>query len=419
MLRGDGHDGRDGEADGGLRRRSVLRAAGTAAAVGTGVGLGSGSAVAASTTVPDDYATVQAAVDNATSDGVDEVVVTEGTYAGTLTVDVPDLTVRTSGPKAATVEGSDEEAGAAVSIAADGVTFEGFAVRNPGNLLGVKIQPGNDGVTVRNSHVSDVGPVGRLGATGIVGGGAHDDLTVEGNLVERVSNEIDEDSNFPTVNGILVDDEGGGSLTNSRIADNEVRDLTSDVASIGIILGIDAEHVTVEGNAVHGLSADPANDSDDSDDSFDYVDTFAQGLNVSRGTTDVSFRRNVVRDVTATYFVGTGLKIDGQADGLTVELNDLLPTVGVENADAEAVSATCNYWGHPKGPREVEENRDADDGPNRQGRSAVVGPADVSSWLVRSVDNGENVENSCVGGDGKGDGNGNGNGNGRGGGPPN
>jgi len=402
----------------------VLRAAGTAAAVGTGVALGSGSAVAASTTVPDDYATVQAAVDNATSDGVDEVVVTEGTYAGTLTVDVPDLTVRTSGPKAATVEGSDDETGAAVSIAADGVTFEGFAVRNPDRLLGIKVQSGYGGVTVRGNHVSDVGPFTRLGTTGILAGGGHSGLSVAGNTVENVSSEFPGDeSGYPTTNGIFLDDTAS-DYEDCEVADNVVRDLSAETAPIGVLLQGSLTDVTVSGNEVTGLTA--ANDRTPAEQEGTKFVTFAQGINVTASsTTDVVVERNVVDDVTAEYFNGEGVKVDSGASGLTLRLNDLLPTVGLGNATGTTVDATCNYWGHPKGPREVSGNLVADDEPNPQGRAAVFGPADTSSWLVRSIENGENVENSCVGGDGKGkeDGNGNGrgngNGNGRGGGPPN
>jgi hypothetical protein len=380
-------------------RRTVLRN-GALTGAGLTLGLGATGSVGAATVLTDDP---QSAIDDA--DPGDTVVVEDGTYAGTLTVDVPDLTVRAENYRGSVVKGGDRTDGPAVSIEADGVTFGGFEVTFPGGLLGIKIQSGYDDCTVRGNFVTDVGPVGRLGATGIIGGGPHDGLAVTGNVVQNVTNEINEESGFPTVNGIFVDDEGSGTLTDSTIADNTVRDLRSDVASLGILLGIDGESVEVTDNEVRGLRADPAVDSDDGDDSYDYKKTFAQGLNVSGGTTNVRFARNVVEDVIATFFVGTGLKIDGQADGLTVEFNDLLPTVGIENADATPVTATCNYWGHPKGPREVGTNRGADDGRNRQGRSAVVGPTEFEPWLVRSIRNGENLENSCVGGRGGGNGN--------------
>lgn len=372
-------------------RRRVLKH-GALATSGVALGLAASGNAAAATTDP------QGAIDSATPG--DTVTVADGTYDGTLTVDVDDLTLRAANPGGATIAGSDSETAAAVSIEADGVSVDGFEVTNDGGLLGIKVQPGYVDVTVRNNHVHTVGPVGRLGATGIIGGGPHDDLTVAGNVVENVVNEVNEDSGYPTTNGIFVDDEASGSLTNSAIRDNVVRNLRSDVASLGIILGIDADGVEVSGNEVTGLVADPATDSDTGDDDANFV-TYAQGLNVSRGTENVVFRENVVDDVTATYFVGTGLKVDGEADGLTVTENDLLPTVGVENADDDAVAATCNYWGHPKGPREVDGNRDADDGPNQQGRAAVVGPVEYEPWSVRSIEDGENQDNSCVGGRGR------------------
>ena len=393
-------------------RRDVLRRtaiASTALSVGSAVSIPAAASSHCDVTVDDsgstNYQTIQQGINNAGAG--DTVCVEPGNYSGTVTVDKPNLTLVSTEYRGATITGGDSTTGSAVSIEADDVTVEGFEVSFPDGLLGVKIQSGYDGVTVRNNYVMDVGPVGRLGATGIIGGGPHENLTIERNIVTGITNEINETtpsqfSRLPTVNGIFVDDQDPGSLTKSTIVRNTVTNLRSDVASLGILLGIDSKNVTVENNDVSDVVADPGVDSDDTDDSRSYTQTFAQGLNVSRGTTDVAFRRNVVSDVRATFFVGTGLKIDGQADGLTVEFNDLLPTVGIENADSDSVTATCNYWGHPKGPREVAENRDADDGPNRQGRSAVVGSVEFEPWLVRSIENGENVENSCVGGRGQG-----------------
>jgi hypothetical protein len=389
-----GDETRDDEGDSaenGRSRRSFLRATGVTAVAGVGVALGAGSVAADSVTVPDEYETVQEAVDAAEGSDVTEIVVTGGSYEGTLTVDVEDLTVRTDAPGGATVEGSDSETGAAVSIEADGVVVAGFEVRNPGNLLGVKVQAGYDDVTVRDTLVHDVGPFTRLGTTGIAAGGGNTGLRITGNTVENVSSELGEESGYPTTNGVLLDDEEP-AYEDVLVADNVVRDLRADIAPIGVGLQGDLTDVTVRGNEVTGLSA-----SSDSDE----VATFAQGINVTAtSTTDVLVERNVLDDVTAEFFNGEGVKVDDGAEGLTVEFNDLLPTVGLNNGTETTVTATCNYWSHPKGPREVESNRAADDGPTRQGRSAVVGPADTATWLVRSVTGGENLENACIGGEG-------------------
>jgi hypothetical protein len=377
----------------GTTRRWLLRATGSLAAVGVGLGVGSGTVAADAVTVPGDYGTIQNAVDAAANDSsITEVVVAEGTYDGTLTVDVEDLTVRTSEPKAATIEGSDSDTGPAVSLAANGVTFEGFVVRNPDKLLGVKVQGGYDDVTVEGNHVTDIGPFTRLGTTGIISDGGNSGLTITGNTVESVSSEGD-----GTTNGIFLDNEQS-SYENAEISHNIVRDLSSEVAPIGILLQGNLTDVGVSDNEVTGLSAS----NDDG--------SFAQGVNVdASSTSNVKVSRNVFTDITAEFFNGESVKIDGFSDdgsGLTLEFNDLLATVGIGNGTGVEVAATCNYWGHPKGPREVSGNLVADDDPNPRGRSAYFGPADVEPWSVRSVENGENTENSCVGRDnGKGTGN--------------
>jgi hypothetical protein len=412
-TQGDDSDGTATGADDrpvGTTRRWLLRATGSFAAVGVGLGAGSGTVAADAVTVPSSsYPTVQAAVDAAESDSsITEVVVTEGTYDGTLTVDVEDLTVRTSEPKAATIEGSDSDTGPAVSIEADGVTFEGFVVRNPDKLLGIKVQAGYDGVTVEGNHVTDIGPFTRLGTTGIISGGGNSELTIAGNTVENVSSEFpDDESGYPTTNGIFLNDDQQSDYENVEISDNVVRDLSAETAPFGILLQGDLTDVDVTDNEVTGLSA--SNDRTPEEQEGTKFVTYAQGFNDSASSTsNVTVSGNVFDDITAEYFNGESVKIDGEASGLTLEFNDLLATVGIGNATSVEVAATCNYWGHPKGPREVSGNLVADDDPNPQGRSAYFGPADVEPWSVRSVENGENIENSCVGRE-KGKGNGKGN----------
>jgi hypothetical protein len=378
-------------------RRQVLRAGGALAA--GGVGLASVTTAAAdgvTVTVPSDYSTVQEAVDAASGSHITEVVVTSGTYSGTLTVDVPDLTVRTSEAGVATVVGSDSDTGPAVSIAADGVTFAGFVVRNPMKLLGLKVEAGFDDVTVADNRVTDVGPFTRLGTTGIVAGGGNENLRITGNTVENIHSEFPADeSGFPTTNGIFLDNEQPEYL-NAEVSANVVRDLTAETGALGILLQGDATDVTVSGNTVTDVVA--SNDRTPEEQAGTKFRTFAQGVNVSTASTEnVVVSENVLAEMTADFFNGESVKIDAGADGLTVEFNDLLAVVGIGNATSTEVTATCNYWGHPRGPREVAGNRVDDDGPNRQGRSAAFGPADLSPWSVRSIENGKNLENSCVG----------------------
>lgn len=358
----------------------------------------------------------QVAVD-AASPG-DVVCVKDGTYAGTLTISTPDLTVTSLHLGDATIQGGDAPIGSAVRIAADGVTFTGFSVTFPGGLIGISIGPNVSDVTIRKNRVFDVGPTGRLGVTGIIADGGNSGVTIELNLVEQIRNEFQSDRGFPTVNGIFANDDRADGFSDAVIRGNVVRNLLSDNGTIGILLQGTVQNVSVEKNLIFQLSADPANDSNDGDDNAVYDEnlddgydgslvTFAQGINVDASSTaDLTITRNLIALIRATSFNGESIKVDNGTEGLAVRLNDLRAEVGLANGTEEPFVATCNYWGHPLGPRPVPSNPAADDGPNPQGRSALVGAAEVKPWLVRSILTGRNIEKSCVGGRGNRGGNG-------------
>jgi hypothetical protein len=354
--------------------------------------------------------TPQAAVD-AASPG-DIVCVKRGTYDGTLTITTPDITVTPRWLGFATIRGGDAPTGASVRILADGVTFEGFRVTFPGGLIGISIGPNVNDVTVRKNRVHGVGPTGRLGVTGILADGGNSGLRIEYNIVEDLRNEFTSNDGFPTVNGIFANDDRADGFASSVIRGNLVRNLKSDNATLGILLQGTVSDVQVEKNFVYNLSADPANDSNPGDDNVQYDDnlddgfdgtlaTFAQGVNIdASSSTDLNVTRNFIFGMRSTGFNGEAVKVDDGADGLTVSFNDLRSVVGLNNGTETTFDATCNYWGLPLGPRPVASNPAADDGPNRQRRSALVGDADVQPWLVRSILFGRNLERACVGGRG-------------------
>jgi predicted ribosomally synthesized peptide with SipW-like signal peptide len=331
---------------------------------------------------------IQAAIDAAGEGDTIEVAADRFELSGgPLVVDTPGLTLRSVGQRATvarTNATTDPNTGAAVDITAADVTFERFEVTNDG-LNGIKVTGPSSGVTVRNNRVRDLGPVGRLGVTGIIAqGGAHDDLTVENNLVTGLRNEItdDTDGGFPTVNGIFVDD---ADIADSTIANNVVRDLASDIAPIGILLNPPAENVTVVGNYVTDLLASPSVDSDDGDDDTSYSFTFAQGINVtSDPTTDVAVVENTVTNVRSdVQFRGEAVKIDGDASGVALNRNNLLAPFGVNNADGSELDAENNWWGSPAGPEVATENPPSTSDPNR---SDVLGDVDVDPFLTESFD---------------------------------
>jgi len=354
--------------------------------------------------------TPQDAVD-AASPG-DVVCVEDGVY-GPLAISTPDLTVTSLRLGRATIEGGSDPISSAVRILADGVTFTGFGVTFPGGLIGISVGPNINDVTIRKNWVHDVGPTGRFGVTGIITDGGNTGITIEYNIVEDLRNEFTSDTGFPTVNGIFANDDRADGFSDSVIRKNLVRRLFSDNAALGILLQGTVDDVSVEKNLIFRLSADPANDSNEADDTQVYDEnlddgydgssllTFAQGVNVDASSTaDLEVTRNVIAFVRATSFNGESVKVDSGAEGLAVTFNDLRAEVGLANGTDVSFDATCNYWGHPKGPRIVPNNPAADDGPNRQRQSALVGDADVQPWLVRSILTGFNIEKACVGGRG-------------------
>jgi predicted ribosomally synthesized peptide with SipW-like signal peptide len=333
---------------------------------------------------------IQAAVDAADAGDTVEVAAERFEVPDDgLVVDTPGLTLRSVGTRATLVQTATGTGSTVVDITADDVTFERFEVTNPDGLLGIKVTGPSSGVTVRNNRVRDLGPVGTLGVTGIIAqGGTHETLTIENNLVAGLRNEVNDTSpsgfsGRPTVNGIFVDDPG--SVVDSTVSNNVVRDLASDYAPIGIILNATATDTAVAGNYVTGLLASPSVDADDTDDAASYSFTFAQGINVSSGTTtNLSVVENTVTDVESdVQFRGEAVKIDGDASGVALNRNNLLAPFGVTNADASELDATDNWWGSPAGPEVASSNPPSTTDSDRRD---VLGNVDFDPFLTASFD---------------------------------
>jgi hypothetical protein len=305
------------------------------------------------------------------------------------------LTIETSEDPTIEGPGKPEEDTVAVSVEADDVTFEGFTVTNPDGLLGIKVQKDYDGATIEDKTVENIGPTGRLGVTGIiVGNGDHDDIEIVNNVIQELDQETTDDSGFPTVNGVLFDADNSdpGTVTDSAVNNNTLRDIESDIAPLGIVVQHETDGVDINNNEIRDLVAADDTDSDPSD-SVDFSFTFAQGINIdSPSTSDTVVNGNVIEDITSEETIlPEAVKIDGDGGGVQFRASQFLVAIGLSNRNGERdnegsprdpsndpeVNARNNYWGGSQGPEEADFNQDADD----DDRSDVVGIVDYEPFL--------------------------------------
>lgn len=343
-----------------IRRRTILKTIGASAVAGSAV---AGISGAQSTiNVPNDEATIEEAIDNAGSG--DTIDVDPGTYTeNALVIDVDDLTLTGAGSDEVIIESQSTGRGLTVDDA-DGVTLEGFTLREAGGY-GFKLQFSDD------LHVEDVQAV-ENGGTGIDLNTTDDPTLV---AVESRAN----DSGF----GIAL------------------RNLT----------GATVENVETNGNEWGGLALWPIDNSTNETEvageitGSSFTDELAGVTAQYQGDFDILLEENDIEDN------GVGVALSDQfgtvedAGGVTVTLNNITGNdVGIDNSGGgEEVTATCNYWGHPSGP-EHDENPH-----NNPKGDPVAGDVDFSPWNTRRIGRGENPENSCVGGKNGNQGQGNGN----------
>ncbi|MEF8899853.1 MAG: hypothetical protein V5A25_01320, partial [Halovenus sp.] len=229
----------------------------------------------------------------------------------------------------------------------------------------------------------------------IVGQGDHDDIEITNNLIQNLDQETTDDSRFPTVNGILFDADNSdpGTVSNTAVNNNTIRDVESDIAPLGIVVQHETDGVDINNNEISDLEAADDTDSDPSD-GVDFGFTFAQGINIaSPSTTDTVVNGNVIEDITsAETILPEAVKIDGDGGGVKFRANQFLVAVGLNNRNGTdggsrdpsgdpVVDAKNNYWGSPKGPEEADFNQDGDD----DERSDVVGNVTFEPFLILSA----------------------------------
>lgn len=327
-----------------LRRRTVLQTIGAGAILGGAVTGGAAAKRRCDGRVKNGES-IQAAIDAA--DPGDIVCVMPGTYVEDVVIDRSGLTL--SGRGNAVVEGTGHS-GATISIEADDVTVRRLRVRHPDGNLGIAARHGLEGVTIRENRVSDIGPFGVHGPSGVVAEAPQTGLTIASNRVTDVTESV------VSAQGIFLNDDRG-AVVDGSVDGNEVRDVFIDDGGGGATgILVQTTGATIRDNDVQDLAG-----------------SWAQGVNVHGGN-EATVIDNHLEGMTGRDFDGEAVKIEaGGANAIDVTENELLATVGVNNDSADELTATCNYWGARSGPDAVDNDGDG---------SAVVGNVEYRPWKV-------------------------------------
>jgi len=209
--------------------------------------------------VPDDVATIQAAV--AAADPGDDIIVRDGTHSGGITVDKKDLTIRSENGSIACILNSGGS-GRGFYVTVDGVTVDGFTINNTGSAEAVFLFRA-DGCVIRNNHITENGA--DYGAIGLYDAHANTiaDNTLHENEMDAIFLRCSRDNHI-TGNTITANQYGSGiyldqcaasgeiyQSTGNTLSGNSIRDCAyyqrSGMAAIKLAV---ANHNTVHGNIV-------------------------------------------------------------------------------------------------------------------------------------------------------------------------
>jgi hypothetical protein len=328
--------------------------------------------------VPDDYPTIQMAVDAA--DAGERICVRPGTYDEAVEIATPVTLKGRTAPhsdRPAHVDGriSVGSGGDGSRIArlriAPTETFTGGTFPDP---FGVRVTTGD--VVVEHNLIEDFTADlsdgnGSLSLNGVQVFGADEagisDVTVRGNVVRGFRNEGVPSvwPKFGGIAGVKVQ----ANVERATVGDNVIVDHHSAGWVWGVVLatsgsapGVPSD-VTVENNHLAGLN-----------DGSEY-EVFT-GPNEGRN---------------AAPYPGSGFGIDGDADAkeATVRNNNLLAPNGAETKDGDGtLVAECNWWGSESGPTDDDNSGGTGSWALERGTASI----DYTPWLVAPA-----PSNACVG----------------------
>ena len=176
--------------------------------------------------VPGDYATIQAAVNDP---GCATINVAPGAYAGNVIIS---RAVILNGAQAGSPVGGRTFGGAGestitgqITVAAAGVTIDGFSLTNPGQANGILVKTAGDNAVIQNNIISAVGSPTLAtsgGAQGIYLEQGPDNVSVLGNRITNIQ------SRNQSAKGILIGDSSASNPSlNILIEGNEITNVKS------------------------------------------------------------------------------------------------------------------------------------------------------------------------------------------------
>ncbi|NMP22057.1 right-handed parallel beta-helix repeat-containing protein [Sulfobacillus harzensis] len=221
--------------------------------------------------VPNDYASIQAAIDAAVAG--DTVLVRPGTYTEPTTpastpmivINKPLTLQSTDGPAVTILDGnSATERYYMVSIEADNVVFKGFTVTNPrysgtADASGIltSLSGRQDNIKILDNIIHDIGsltrPVVSFGTFGI-NVGPVDGLEIGNNVIYHIGNAETNPDNGWAIGIFVYGNDAVDTATSVNIHDNTVYDIESPVAvNDGINSGGDSKNITIADNTIHAV----------------------------------------------------------------------------------------------------------------------------------------------------------------------
>jgi len=299
------------------------------------------------------FVSIQGAIDDSDTVVGNTIVVGNGTFDESVTVDVPGITLRSEhGPSATTVVGNG---GPGVTVAASGVNISEFTVRNPEGKQGVVLGSGTttDDVTVEGNVIEDLGTQydgsnqEHDARDGVFVGADSDRIVVRDNVIRNLDSVGDAASR-----GVHLD--GVPAPTQVTVTNNTVEDLDSENNAVGLFVNANASDVTIRDNEVRDAYAD----YNSSRSPFAY----AGGIQVGGDSDRITVANNTVSNVTtdnytteSSSFAGTTLIVASGVDvaTMTVSNNSFTGTsdLALQNKNTSVtLVAEDNYWGSSAGP---------------------------------------------------------------------